>query len=102
MQVSLFDTIGDNRKDSAGCSTHRGQDRLPRTITFIDLFAGIGGMRKGFEAACTSKGYSSKCVFTSEIKPHAIKVLQQNNPDEKIYGDITQVSASSMVTLREP
>ena len=29
-------------------------------ITFIDLFAGIGGIRLGFESA------GCKCVFTSE------------------------------------
>ena len=39
------------------------------TIKFIDLFAGIGGIRKGFELACAEKGYKSECVFTSEIKP---------------------------------
>jgi len=96
MQISLYDTVGDSRGVSVGCSTRRRPDRLPRTVTFIDLFAGIGGMRKGFEVACMSKGYSSKCVFTSEIKAHAIDVLTQNNPGERISGDITQVSASSI------
>lgn len=37
-------------------------------IKFIDLFAGIGGIRKGFELACEKKGLESECVFTSEIK----------------------------------
>ena len=46
-----------------------------KTIRFIDLFAGIGGIRQGFEQACKKKGYKSECVFTSEIKPYA----QRNN-----------------------
>lgn len=62
-------------------------------VRFIDLFAGIGGIRKGFELACEDKGLVSKCVFTSEIKPHAIDVLKQNHPKEKIHGDITRINA---------
>lgn len=61
------------------------------TIRFIDLFAGIGGIRKGFELACAKRGLETECVFTSEIKAHAIKVLKQNHPGEEIIGDITKV-----------
>lgn len=67
-----------------------------KCITFIDLFAGIGGIRKGFEIAAESKGFETRCVFTSEIKPHAINVLKQNHPDEEIDGDITCVEAESI------
>lgn len=62
-------------------------------IRFIDLFAGIGGIRKGFEQACDDKKIEHKCVFTSEIKPHAISVLKQNHPGEAIHGDITTIEA---------
>lgn len=65
-------------------------------IKFVDLFAGIGGIRKGFELACEDKGFHTKCVFTSEIKPYAVKVLKQNHPDEEIAGDITLVDAKSI------
>ncbi|HAL18588.1 MAG TPA: restriction endonuclease [Spirochaetaceae bacterium] len=47
-------------------------------IRFIDLFAGIGGIRKGFELAAEELGYFSECVFASEIKPSAISILKQN------------------------
>ena len=65
-------------------------------IRFIDLFAGIGGIRKGFETACERKGLESKCVFTSEIKPAAVKILQQNHPNETICGDIRAVDAKEL------
>lgn len=69
---------------------------MKRTIKFIDLFAGIGGIRKGFELACEEKGLKSECVFTSEIKPHAVKVLNRNYPQENVFGNITQISASDI------
>lgn len=62
-------------------------------IKFIDLFAGIGGIRLGLELAAQEMGYTTQCVFTSEIKPHAITVLKQNHPTEDIFGDITTVDA---------
>lgn len=65
-------------------------------VRFIDLFAGIGGIRKGFELACGARGIAAKCVFTSEIKPYAVDVLKQNHPDEVISGDITQIQTSSI------
>lgn len=66
------------------------------TIKFIDLFAGIGGIRLGLEQALRKAGFTPKCVFTSEIKPHAITVLKQNHPKDKITGDITQVDENSI------
>lgn len=66
------------------------------SIKFIDLFAGMGGIRKGFEQACSEYGLESECVFTSEIKPYAVEVLKQNNPNDEIHGDITQVDELSI------
>ena len=66
------------------------------TLTFIDLFAGIGGIRKGFELACQEVGIKTECVFTSEIKPHAISILKQNHPEDEITGDITKVDAAAI------
>ena len=65
-------------------------------IKFIDLFAGIGGIRKGFELACKDRNIKTECVFTSEIKPSAIKILSQNHPKETIHGDITQINENDI------
>jgi len=60
-------------------------------FTFIDLFAGIGGIRKGFEQA------GGKCVFTSEWDSYAQKTYSTNFPsDEPITGDITKVEAQQI------
>lgn len=69
---------------------------MDKTVKFVDLFAGIGGIRKGFELACEEKGIRAECVFTSEIKPYAVKVLKENHPDEIIYGDITEIEAKKI------
>ena len=58
---------------------------------FIDLFAGIGGMRRGFEAA------GGKCVFTSEWDEYAQRTYRANFPeDHDISGDITKIDASDI------
>ena len=69
---------------------------MSTTIKFIDLFAGIGGMRLGLEKACKSLGIHSECVLTSEIKSTAIKVYQQNFNEDKIWGDITEISSQKI------
>lgn len=65
-------------------------------IRFIDLFAGIGGLRCGLELAAKELGVNTECVFTSEIKHYAVKVLKQNHPNEHVFGDITKIDASSI------
>ncbi|MGL5956579.1 MAG: DNA (cytosine-5-)-methyltransferase [Brevinema sp.] len=67
-----------------------------KTIRFIDLFAGLGGTRIGFEEACSSLNLDSECVFTSEIKESAIQTYQENFGNEKIYGDITKIKTSNI------
>jgi len=60
-------------------------------IKFIDLFAGLGGIRIGFEQACNNMGIETECVLTSEIKPYAIKTLKHNYQHEYFVGDIFQL-----------
>jgi len=66
------------------------------TIKFIDLFAGMGGFRLGFEQACTELGLKYKCVFTSEIKKPAVAIYKLNFPKSHITGDITKVDPKSV------
>jgi DNA (cytosine-5)-methyltransferase 1 len=58
-------------------------------FSFIDLFAGIGGLRLGFEAI------GGKCVFTSEWDKYSQKTYRANFPhdDHEISGDITKIEA---------
>ena len=49
-----------------------------KKIRFIDLFAGVGGIRLGFEQAATHLGYETECVFTSEIDEWACKTYRKN------------------------
>lgn len=72
------------------------KNKKQKSVKFIDLFAGIGGIRCGLEQAIEDAGYTPECVFTSEIKPHAIKVLKDNHPGEKVYGDITKIKSSEI------
>lgn len=60
-------------------------------FTFIDLFAGIGGIRMGFEAQ------GGRCVYTSEWDSYAQKTYVDNFPDDhNIAGDITKVDAADI------
>ena len=53
----------------------RAAARPEPAFTFIDLFAGIGGLRLGFEAI------GGKCVFTSEWDRWSQKTYARNFPD---------------------
>ncbi len=60
-------------------------------FTFIDLFAGIGGMRLGFEAV------GGRCVFTSEWNTWSQKTYAANFQDRHpIAGDITAIDAKEI------
>lgn len=60
-------------------------------FTFVDLFAGIGGIRLGFESA------GGKCLFTSEWNKYAVQTYARNfDSDHPIAGDITAIDPASI------
>lgn len=61
---------------------------VPSSFNFVDLFAGIGGLRLGFESI------GGHCVFTSEWDTKAQETYARNFRDNHpIGGDIRQYSA---------
>ena len=56
---------------------------------FIDLFAGIGGVRLGFQQS------GGVCVFSSEFDKHAQQTYK-NNHGEVPFGDITKIPANEI------
>lgn len=84
-----------HRNYTIGISWEKRKDMKDK-IRFIDLFAGMGGIRQGFEQACDKYGIQHECVMTSEIKPAAISVLHQNHEDENLVGDITQINENAI------
>jgi DNA (cytosine-5)-methyltransferase 1 len=61
------------------------------SFRFIDLFAGIGGIRRAFE------DIGGACVFTSEWDSYAQKTYRVNYPGgHELNGDITQVDAQNV------
>lgn len=68
-------------------------------FTFIDLFAGIGGIRRGFEAA------GGRCVLTSEWNPYAVRTYKANHycdPDHHVFNeDIRELTLSKDPSVAE-
>jgi DNA (cytosine-5)-methyltransferase 1 len=60
-----------------------------QTFRFIDLFAGIGGMRIGFQNA------GGVCVFSSEFDKHA-QATYFKNYGETPFGDITKIPTEAI------
>lgn len=75
--------------------TNSSREKLPRKpnkhkkYKFIDLFAGIGGIRLGFESI------DAECVFSSEWDEKAAKTYYANF-GEMPAGDITKIKASDI------
>ncbi len=62
-----------------------------KTFTFIDLFAGIGGLRRAMESA------GGRCIFTSEWDKYAQQTYMANFPDNRLpVGDIREVEAEDI------
>jgi len=61
-------------------------------FTFVDLFAGIGGLRRGFESI------GGLCIFTSEWDHYCQITYRQNFPNDthEIRGDIRTIQATDI------
>jgi DNA (cytosine-5)-methyltransferase 1 len=76
-------TLLAERQSDAGSS--------PARFRTADLFAGVGGIRLGFERA------GGRCVFTSEWNKFSQQTYRANfGEDHPIAGDITQVDANDI------
>ena len=63
------------------------------SFSFVDLFAGIGGLRMGFESI------GGKCVFTSEWNKYAQLTYRANfGTDHPIAGDIVEIASKDIPT----
>lgn len=79
-------------RKGAASQTYRGSATAPprssaeaSTFTFIDLFAGIGGFRRGLEAV------GGRCVFASEIDTDCQETYALNFGGAHLFGDITAI-----------
>ncbi|MET4489049.1 DNA (cytosine-5-)-methyltransferase [Bradyrhizobium sp. LA7.1] len=68
------------------------EDHSDAAFTFIDLFAGIGGLRRGFDAI------GGKCVLTCEWDKYSQQTYQANFPHDghKIHGDIRTLKSENI------
>jgi len=83
METALYqETLFDNTRSTAAPPASTKWDNF----RFIDLFAGIGGIRLGFEAV------GGVCVFSSEWDAAAAKTYVANF-GEMPAGDITKINA---------
>lgn len=76
-------------QDSLFYNNKKMKKKTKKLFTFIDLFAGIGGIRIGFEDV------GGSCVFTSEWDKHAQKTYQENF-GEIPYGDIRKIKSEEI------
>ncbi len=78
------------------------EELLPKPSTsqkdfkFIDLFAGIGGIRHGFEKV------GGECVFTSEYDKYAVKTYLANyHCNHEVFGDIRKITQPDGLSKRK-
>lgn len=77
----------------------RNPARTP-SFRFIDLFAGIGGLRRAFDM---ETGVGGECVFTSEWDKYARITYSKNygEKDDEIWGDIREASETEDVPAHD-
>lgn len=77
---------------------HQKETYTATTLKCIDLFAGVGGIRLGFQQAAQEYGILTECVFTSEIDEWACKTYRKNFPHDSHdpMNDITKVDEKKL------
>ena len=92
-QPFLLDNIGmaiaDVQRALYRTRPHRGCGAA-KQFSFVDIFAGIGGMRLGFEAA------GGACVFTCEWNKYSQQTYRANFGEDEIAGDIREIPADAI------
>jgi len=68
----------------------------------IDLFAGIGGLRLGFEKAAKKQSIETQCVFSSEIDKYCIQTYITNFGKTNFFGDISQIGNNKQINKSIP
>lgn len=80
---AAFELLASERNPAGGLAK--------RGFRFIDLFAGIGGLRRGFESI------GGECVFTSERDKYAQLTYKANFPsDHPVAGDIIPIASETI------
>lgn len=90
------DSFSEKCIDLISTQIARRKRNTEKRVKFIDLFAGLGGIRLGFEKAFKKRGYEPVCVFSSEIKDYAIKAYKNYFKEDEIAGDITKINANEI------
>ena len=91
--LSLSDNTGMTVAETSNTFTDavpEEQPDLPSRFSFVDIFAGIGGMRRGFEAA------GGECLFTCEWDRFSQQTYRANFDEEGIAGDIRAVTEADV------
>ena len=68
---------------------------MSNSLTFIDLFCGIGGFRFAIENAARKRGIATKCVLSSDIDLECQKAYKANF-GELPLGDISKIDAKDV------
>ena len=80
------------------CRNNRKGGKAKMAYKSIDLFAGIGGIRMGFDNAFAD---DIETVFVSEWDKFAQKTYKANFKDDfEIAGDITQIDEKDIPSTR--
>lgn len=66
------------------------------SLKMVDLFAGVGGIRLGFQQAADELNVNLKNVFTSEIDNFAKKTYLANFKENNMGGDITTTDENNI------